>query len=79
MKNTSNHHMAQALIGLMILAIGFVLFYKLATNETAFANDMYALRNYAALSIVTMGFLLGLFYLATKSHTSTKPSKKKKK
>ena len=76
-KKGSHHHNAQGIIGLLIVAIGFVLFYKLVMNQSAFADDLGALRNYAALSIVTMGFLLCLFFLATKSHTS-KATKKKK-
>ena len=83
MKKGSHHHNAQGLIGLLVLAIGFVLFYKLATNMDAFTNDLNALRNYVILSILSMGFLLGLFFLATKPHTSkvskvSKSSKKKR-
>jgi len=68
MKKGNHHHNAQGFIGLLVLAIGFVLFYKLATNLDAFSTDLNALRNYVILSIISMGFLLGLFFLATKSH-----------
>jgi len=78
-KRGSHHHNAQGVIGLIIVAIGFVLFYKLAVNQDLFADDIRALRNYAALSIVIMGFLLGLFYLVTKPHTSTNKAKKSRK
>jgi hypothetical protein len=78
-KKGSHHHNALGILGLLILGIGFVLFYKLATNLDSFTDDLGALRNYVALSIVGMGFLLGLFYLATKPHASPKPAKKKKK
>ena len=76
MKKGSHHHNAQGLIGLLVLAIGFVLFYKLATNQDAFFDDPDALRNYVTLSIVSMAFLLGLFYLATKPHASKTKKKK---
>ncbi len=87
MKKGSAHHTAQGVIGLLVVGIGFVLFYKFATNQSAFADDPEALRNYVVLSILTMGFLTGLFFLATKPHTtktvkaksSPKSSKKKKK
>jgi len=78
MKKGSAHHTAQGVIGLLVVGIGFVLFYKLATNQSAFADDPTALRNYVVLSILTMGFLTGLFFLATKPH-ATKATKKKKK
>lgn len=85
MKLGDHHHIAQGVIGLLIVGIGFVLFYKLANNIDAFGSDLDALRNYVVLSIVSMGFLTGLFFLATKKHTpkavksSPKASKKKKK
>lgn len=79
LRKGTHHHNAQGVIGLLIVIIGFVLFYKLAVNQDFFNEDMGALRNYAALSIVTMGFLLGLFYLATKPHISSKTTKKKKR
>jgi hypothetical protein len=84
MKKGSAHHTAQGVIGLLVLAIGFVLFYKFATNQDAFMDDANALRNYVVLSILAMGFLLGLFFLATKQHkpkavkAAPKSSKKKK-
>lgn len=86
MKKGSHHHTAQGVIGLLVVGIGFVLFYKLATNMDYFSDDLGALRNYVILSIISMGFLTGLFFLATKPHTkavkaskSSKASKKKKK
>jgi hypothetical protein len=86
MQRGSDHHVAHGVIGLLIVAIGFVLFYKLAVYEQYFSNDIEALRNYVILSILTMGFLTGLFFLASKPHkskvmkaTKTKSSKKKKK
>ena len=86
MKKGSHHHTAQGVIGLLVVGIGFVLFYKLATNMDAFSNDLDALRNYVILSIVSMGFLTGLFFLATKHHgpkvatkSPSRSSKKKKK
>jgi hypothetical protein len=83
MKHGSSHHVAQGVIGLLILAIGFVLFYKFAMNQEAFMGDHAALRNYVMLSILAMGFLLGLFFLASKPHKpkavkAAKSSKKKK-
>lgn len=77
LKKGSHHHNAHGAIGLLILVIGFVLFYKLATNIDAFGEDVNSLRNYVVLSIISMGFLLGLFYLATKPHKA-KSSRKKK-
>ena len=86
MKRGSDHHVAHGVIGLLIVAIGFVLFYKLAVNIDTFSTDPSALRNYVLLSIVTMGFLTGLFFLTSKSHpshkpvrSSSRPAKKKKK
>lgn len=79
MQKSSHHHTAQGVIGLLIVSIGFVLFYKLFMNQDAFVEDPSALRNYVTLSIVSMGFLVGLFYLVTKPHsTKTKTTKKKK-
>jgi hypothetical protein len=86
MQRGSDHHVAHGVIGLLIVAIGFVLFYKLAVYEQYFSNDIEALRNYVILSILTMGFLTGLFFLSSKPNkskvmkaTKTKSSKKKKK
>lgn len=78
-KRGSHHHNAMGVIGLLVLVIGFVLFYKLAMNIDAFSSDVNALRNYVVLSIVTMGFLLGLFFLATKPHPSHNPKSKSSK
>jgi len=82
MQKGSHHHTAQGIIGLLVVAIGFVLFYKLATNIDFFSDDPIALRNYVLLSILSMGFLTGLFFLSTKPHSKpvkSSPSKKKKK
>lgn len=86
MKKGSDHHVAHGIIGLLIVGIGFVLFYKLATNIDMFAEDLNALRNYVILSILTMGFLTTLFFLTGKPHhthkavkSSSRPTKKKKK
>lgn len=88
MKKGSAHHTAQGVIGLLVVGIGFVLFYKLVMNQDAFASDPNALRNYVVLSILTMGFLTALFFLASKPHgtpkavsskSSSKSAKKKKK
>lgn len=78
MKKGSHHHTAQGLIGLLVVGIGFVLFYKLAMNIDFFSSDPESLRNYVVLSIVSMGFLTGLFFLATKPHTKTSKAKKKR-
>ena len=84
-----NHENAKAIIGLLIVCIGFVLFYKFFTNQQFFTEDLNAMRNYVVLSIVSMGFLLGLFFLVGRSHPkpatkkahkpSSKSTKKKKK
>ncbi len=81
MKKSSHHESAKGIIGLLVVAIGFVLFYKLATNQDSFVDDLNALRYYVVLSILAMGFLLGLFYLVSRStHQSpAKKSTKKKK
>lgn len=85
MKKGSDHHVAHGIIGLLIVGIGFVLFYKLAVNIDTFATDHTALRNYVVLSILTMGFLTALFFLTSKPHSTHKavktsrPTKKKKK
>ena len=79
MKKGSAHHTAHGVIGLLIVAIGFVLFYKLATNQEYFASDIVALRNYVLLSLLTMGFLTVLFFLASKPHKQAAPKKIKAK
>lgn len=88
MQKGSAHQTAQGVIGLLIVGIGFVLFYKLFTNQNAFADDPNAMFNYVILSIVAMGLLTGLFFLvAKKPHVKTvkttksfsKSAKKKKK
>ncbi len=82
-KRGSHHHNALGIIGILIIAIGFVLFYKLYANQVAFEDDLGALRNYVVLAILTMGFLTFLFYLASKPHNpkgtkTVKTSKKRK-
>jgi hypothetical protein len=82
MKKGSDHHVAHGVIGLLVVGIGFVLFYKLATNMDAFSSDLYALRNYVVLSILSMGFLTVLFFLSSRPHhkaVKASSSKKKKK
>jgi len=81
MKKGTAHHTAQGVIGLLVVGIGFVLFYKLVMNEQAFTNDPAALFNYVMLSIVVMGFLTFLFFLSTKPHLpkTAKSSKTKNK
>mgnify|MGYP001564344016 CR=1 FL=1 len=67
MKKGTAHENAKAIIGLLIVAIGFVLFYKLYINQEFFLDDPEALQDYVILSVVGMGFLLGLFFLVSKS------------
>ena len=38
LKKGTHHHNAQGVIGLLIVGIGFVLFYKLATNQDLFTQ-----------------------------------------
>ena len=82
------HHVnnAKAVVAILILAIAFVIFYKFTTNQSYFASDPTALRNYVMFAIVGGGFLIGLLYLTsnTTHKASPKPktiksSKKKKK
>lgn len=93
LKPTKHHEplsTAKALVGLLVLGIAFVLFYKFMTNQDVFFDDLEALRNYVIFSITVCGFLVGLLYLssqtshkpkASKAKTSakTKTTKKKKK
>ena len=73
------HHVnnAKAVVGLLILAIAFVIFFKFWTNQTYFFQDPNALRNYVIFAIVGGGFLVGLLYLTsqTKHDAPTKVSK----
>jgi hypothetical protein len=82
------HHVsnAKAIVGLLALAIVFVVFYKFVTNQDLFWGDPTALRNYVMFAIVGGGFLIGLLYLTSKTEhksaakaKSTKSSKTKKK
>lgn len=83
----SHNHLtnAKAIVGLLILGIGFVIFYKFMTNQNYFSDDPEALRNYVMFAIVGGGFLLGLLYLTSKTThkvtgkiKSVKAKKKKK-
>ena len=67
MKKGTHHENAKGIIGLLSVAIGFVLFYKLFTNQEFFADDPEALKDYIILAFVGMGFLVGLFYLVSQS------------
>lgn len=76
---------AKAIVGFLVLAIAFVIFYKFNQNQDLFLSDPEALRGYLIMAIVGGGFLLGLLYLVGQtSHkpvkkSPTKSSKKKKK
>ena len=87
------HHVnnAKAVVGLLILAVAFVLFYKFISNQNYFFDDIEALRNYVVFTIAVSGFLIGLLYLTSQTKhkevktgskakvKSSKTSKKKKK
>lgn len=82
------HHIknVKAIIGILVLAIAAVLFYKFITNENYFFQDTTALRNYVIFAIVGGGFLIGLLYLTGQTSHKTpeksktvKSSKSKKK
>ena len=83
------HHVnnAKAVVGLLILAIVFVVFYKFWTNQNYFFDDPTALRNYVIFAIVGGGFLIGLLYLTgqtkhdapKKAVAKTSKAKKRKK
>lgn len=90
LKPTKHHEplsSAKAIIGLLVLGIAFVLFYKFITNQEFFFDDPEALRNYVIFTITVSGFLIGLLYLTsqtkhkakTKAAPKTKAAKKKKK
>jgi len=84
------HHVnnAKAIVGLLVLAIAAVIFYKFWTNQDYFFQDLNALRNYVVFAIVGGGFLVTLLYLTgqtkhdepakSKASKSTKSKKKKK-
>ncbi len=69
---------AKAFVGLFVLAIVAVLFYKFISNETVFFDDLNALRNYVMFTIVVAGFLIGLMYLSSTVSHNTKPVKSSK-
>lgn len=71
MNNKQHVNNAKAIIALLILAIVFVLFYKFIANQTYFAQDPTALRNYVMFAIVGGGFLIGLLYLTSKTEHKT--------
>lgn len=80
LKSTKHHEplsTAKALVGLLVLGIAFVLFYKFMTNQDVFFDDIEALRNYVIFTITVCGFLVGLLYLT--SQTSHKPKTTKAK
>jgi H+/Cl- antiporter ClcA len=93
LKPTKHHEplsTAKAVVGILVLGIAFVLFWKFMTNQDVFFEDIEALRNYVIFTIVVCGFLVGLLYLSSqtthktkitkaKVATKTKTSKKKKK
>ena len=82
MKITKKHEplsSAKAIIGLLALAIIFVLFSKFITNQDLLMTDPEALRNYVMFTIVVAGFLVGLLYLASKTTHKVKAVKSKKK
>jgi len=75
------HHVnnAKALVGLLVLAVAFVLFYKFITNQNYFFDDIEALRNYVMFTIAVSGFLVGLLYLTSQTkHKETKVASKAK-
>jgi H+/Cl- antiporter ClcA len=84
-----HHHVnnAKAVVGLLVLAVAFVLFYKFITNQSFFFDDIEALRNYVVFTIAVCGFLIGLLYLSSQTthkiksvvKSSPKSTKKKKK
>ncbi len=89
LKHTKRHEplsTAKALVGILVLGIAFVLFYKFITNQDVFFDDAEALRNYVIFTITVCGFLVGLLYLtsqtthkAKNSPSKAKASSKKKK
>lgn len=72
LKKGTHHQNAQGLIGLMVVGIAFILFYKFVVNQDAFMEDSDSMRNYLLLAVAGMGMLLGLFYLASKPHGAKK-------
>lgn len=75
---------AKAIIGFLILAIAFVIFYKFYQNQNFFFDDPDALRRYVLTAIGGGAFLIGLLYLVGQSthapaKRSSKSSKRKKK
>jgi multisubunit Na+/H+ antiporter MnhB subunit len=82
MKKHEHLSTAKALVGLLVLSIVVVLFYKFHENQELLFTDLSVLRNFVALSIVGSGFLIGLYYLVSQtSHPKapSKPSKTSKK
>jgi hypothetical protein len=76
---------AKASIGLLIVGIVGVLFWKFQENQNYFFDDLNALRNYVLFSIIAGALLLVLFYHVSQtthpksSVKAAKTSKKKKK
>jgi uncharacterized membrane protein len=80
LKPTKHHEplsTAKAVVGLLILGIAFVLFYKFMTNQDVFFDDLEALRNYVIFTITVCGFLVGLLYLSSQTSHKTKTTKAK--
>ena len=72
---------AKAILALIVFGFAVVLFIKFYENQVYFFEDLGALRNYVVASIVGMGFLITLLFLASKTtHTKvSKVTRKKKK
>lgn len=82
MKYTKHHEplsTAKAVVGLLILGIAFVLFWKFITNQQYFLDDAESLRNYVVFTIVVCGFLVGLLYLSSQATHKVKASAKTSK
>ena len=90
MKKHESLSSAKAIVGLLILAVVAVVFYKFVTYQNYFSDDPEALRNYVTFAIIGGGFLIGLLYLTSqtthkqskaisKSVRSSKATKRKKK
>jgi uncharacterized membrane protein len=88
MKYTKHHEplsTAKAVVGLLVIGIAAVLFFKFWNNQDYFFGDVEALRNYVIFTITVCGFLVGLLYLSgqtthkVKASAKSKSSKTKKK
>ena len=80
MKTHESHSSAKAIIGFLILAIGFVIFYKFYQNQDYFFEDPQALKSYVLTAIAAGALLLSLLFLVNKTpHKSVSKSTKRKK